>query len=165
MDPNLPEKNLQPPSVPPQGVVPPILLSQHEEEFEIYREDEWIRLHRKRAQLGILLGLVFPIAFYLFFSGVLFSQTSFSPGLIYSVLEFIFSLLGFYGFGLFTWGCQGYAMSKGYSPAIGYIGLFMLWGLLVLLFLPQKLPVQPPWRGYFKPPLIPFRLIRNKFTD
>ena len=42
--------------------------------------------------------------------------------------------------GLVLWvmGCASYARGKGYHPALGFLGLFSLVGLLVLFFFPDK---------------------------
>ncbi len=42
--------------------------------------------------------------------------------------------------GLVLWvmGCASYARGKGYHPALGFLGLFSLIGLLVLFFFPDK---------------------------
>jgi uncharacterized membrane protein len=42
--------------------------------------------------------------------------------------------------GLIVWvmGCASYAKGKGYHPALGFLGLFSLIGLLVLFFFPDK---------------------------
>jgi hypothetical protein len=39
---------------------------------------------------------------------------------------------------LFIWGCTHYAMSKGLPHWLGYLGLFSVVGLVVILFLPAR---------------------------
>jgi hypothetical protein len=42
------------------------------------------------------------------------------------------------GFLFFMWGCSSYAQGKGYSQWFGALGLFSIFGLIVLVLLPDK---------------------------
>jgi hypothetical protein len=42
------------------------------------------------------------------------------------------------GLALFIWGCVNYAQGKGYSGALGLLGLLSCFGLIVLVVLPDK---------------------------
>lgn len=42
------------------------------------------------------------------------------------------------GAGLFIWGCCQYAKGKGHHPAWGVLGLFSIFGLIVLFLFPDR---------------------------
>ncbi len=48
------------------------------------------------------------------------------------------SLLMLAGFVFFIWGCSQYAKGKGYSPWFGLLGLLSIFGLIALVFFPDK---------------------------
>jgi hypothetical protein len=42
------------------------------------------------------------------------------------------------GVAIFVWGCSQYAKGKGHSPWWGFLGLLSIFGLVALVFFPDK---------------------------
>lgn len=174
MNNNPPSEVPQPPQIPYRGVSPPTLGSLQEELPTEFLQAEWIRLHRKRTNWGVGLGLLVPFAGNLlavfgagvigaiYFSG---NPSSGAGGFPLLVVIFAFYPVLFYSLALFIWGCQGYAMSKGLPPSYGYLGFLSLIGLVILFLIPKKSPVIAPWRGYFRLPLFRISVSRSPQTD
>ncbi|MDG9667351.1 hypothetical protein ONV78_06330 [Hahella sp. CR1] len=78
--------------------------------------------HKRNTNIGVGLGVIMQLA------GKSMSATSPTMG-------FIVVLLGIV---LFVWGCGQYAKSKGYSGVWGFLGLFSLIGLIILVFMKDK---------------------------
>jgi TRAP-type C4-dicarboxylate transport system permease small subunit len=51
---------------------------------------------------------------------------------------FLAWLLCLVGIGFFVWGSSQYAKGKGHSPYWGVLGLFYIFGFVVLFFLPDR---------------------------
>jgi hypothetical protein len=85
--------------------------------------------YKQKANIGLSFGyVVFAVGFIFGFSPIDNSQLATSIGL----------LVAFGGHGLFVWGCWNYAKSKGYSGALGLLGLLSAYGLLILVLLSDK---------------------------
>jgi hypothetical protein len=48
------------------------------------------------------------------------------------------AVVGLVGLGFFLWGCINYCQGKGYSGALGLLGLLSCCGLVILVLLPDK---------------------------
>ena len=76
--------------------------------------------HKRLSNIGIGLGIIVSIISIL--TGVLW-------------LSF---LLGLAGTVLFIWGCCQYSMAKGYGWGWGLLGIWWLFGLIILFFFPDR---------------------------
>jgi len=172
MDKNqFPEEASAPPSVPPQVPQPPKLPDPEILGTPIISEVDWAELHRIRANWGIWLGLGVQIGSTILSYVVVFAvmhylgQSALMNGHFPSALGFLlgtgFQFLKFYGVVLFIWGCQGYAMSKGHHPGLGYLGVLSVFGPLIIYNIKESRPIPTPWNDYFKLPLLPFRVAVN----
>ena len=77
------------------------------------------------TNIGVAVGLVLQIC------GRLLMQQDGSVALAGIPVALI-------GAGFFIWGCMNYAQGKGYSAALGLLGLLSCLGLIVLVLLPDK---------------------------
>jgi dipeptide/tripeptide permease len=90
-----------------------------------------IKEYQSKTNIGIGLGLVLMIAvpLALIYAG---GQPVSSGMLVLIVVSRVAGTI------LFIWGCCMYAKAKGYSAALGLLGLLFLIGLIILAVLPDK---------------------------
>lgn len=161
------------PPLPP--IAPPLLTENFSQIDDDYMRSVYAQLHQQRAKWGIGLGLFFQLV--LVFGGNLFlswfassfgqnPQAGGLTALIWALTLGIISMLfRFYGIVLFIWGCQGYAMSKGQSAGLGYLGIFSVFGLIVIAIVGKKQVIPATWKGYFELPLTSIRVVKHELTD
>jgi hypothetical protein len=94
-------------------------------------EGKKINSYRKRARLGGWLGLALqPLSLILI--GSLNELEGMSAKVIFGIAVLISSFV------LMDWGIWNYAKSKGYGNYIAALSIFCLYGLLILVLLPDK---------------------------
>ena len=93
--------------------------------------DKKIERYRKRARLGGWLGLTLqPIS--LLMMGSLTELDSMSIRAILGLVGLAFSFI------LMDWGIWNYAKAKGYGNYVAALSLFCVYGLVVIMILPNK---------------------------
>jgi hypothetical protein len=81
--------------------------------------------YKNKTNIGVGVGIVLQVV-GAYFRG---QGESMEPlGLLAIIVGFLF----------FMWGCSSYAQGKGYSQWFGALGLFSIFGLIVLVLLPDK---------------------------
>jgi hypothetical protein len=80
---------------------------------------------KRNTNIGVAIG------FLLQFGGQYLRANVDGMGIIGLVIAII-------GLAFFIWGCVNYAQGKGYSSALGLLGLLSCFGLIVLVVLPDK---------------------------
>lgn len=85
---------------------------------------EWVIEYRRKSNAGVLFGIML--------SGIALALMT-EPD-IYALGVGV----GLVGFALFMWGCCNYSMSKGRHWIWGFLGLFTLPGLLLLMLIPKN---------------------------
>lgn len=94
-------------------------------------EGKKIDSYRKRARLGGWLGLALqPVSLLLI--GSLNELEGMSAKVIFGITVLIPSFI------LMDWGIWNYAKSKGYGNYIAALSVFCVYGLLILVLLPDK---------------------------
>ena len=97
-----------------------------------------IEEYKKKANIGILAGLVLSIGARLAMGGL-------EPG---SPVAFVLAGVSIIGTVTFIWGCVQYALAKGRSGWWGAFGLLSLIGLLVLVLLKDHSDDRRQARGF-----------------
>ena len=83
--------------------------------------------YQKRSNVGVGIGLVTQIL------GKVIMGTAGT-----TALGMFGAVLAIAGSVLFLWGCWQYAIGKGYSGVTGLLGLLSVFGLIVLLVIPDR---------------------------
>ncbi len=96
-----------------------------------------MQIKKEKALNRILLGLAVQYI-PLFLLGTIVKDIKELPSILSSVISL--SALGFFvgGYVFFIKGCRQYTQSKGYSSDWGWLGLFSVFGLSILLLIPDK---------------------------
>lgn len=84
-----------------------------------------IKEYKNKTNIGVGLGLVLQVAGQ-YLRGQGESMELIGLGVLVA------------GFLAFIWGCANYAMGKGYPQWLGALGLFSIFGLVVMVLLPDK---------------------------
>lgn len=114
-----------------------------------------MQIKKAKAINRILLGLAVQYI-PLILLGTIVKDLKELPSILSSVISF--SALGFFvgGYVFFIKGCRQYTQSKGYSSNWGWLGLFNVFGLSILLLIPDKkntvsIPSSPGQNLYVQP--------------
>jgi hypothetical protein len=98
--------------------------------------------YKKKANIGVGVGLLLIVLAIVIGVSSLNSSGGMSPTALMLMLGARIA-----GAVIFIWGCCMYAKGKGYSAALGLLGLLFLVGLIVLAVLPDKCKEQQA-RGF-----------------
>ncbi|MGI0134172.1 MAG: hypothetical protein ACREBW_04360 [Candidatus Micrarchaeaceae archaeon] len=82
--------------------------------------------YKTKTNIGVGLGIVAELV-----GNFLLDPTSRAQAVLGAVIILV-------GFVMFIWGCVQYAKGKGHSGWFGLLGLVSIFGLLVLVFLPDR---------------------------
>jgi general secretion pathway protein G len=117
-----------------------------------------------KSTLGIFSGIVFPTLYYWMFF--------FMPTMAMSWIGQTACILGYLAF---IWGTAMFAEGKGYSRWWGILGLGYVFGLLILMFFPDRFKQSRTWRNWlmagtiviliFVSPMILFVVITKALFD
>ncbi len=101
--------------------------------------------YQKKSNIGVGIGFLAQIA-----GRVIMSQGYASSANLAGNLPLVIagSIVALAGAALFLWGCVQYCLGKGYSGWMGLLGLLSCFGLIVLIFLPDKYKNGGPPSGY-----------------